>query len=211
MIGTKNTIMGVTIAVLIGAAIWAFNSWQNALDENKRMRANYESSLVAIEGQSNKNLAEFTFKKNRELKEFIELNNHEIQKLKLKLEESTIKINRISKIVSTDIRARDTVINRINLDSLSIKIAQLKPFNIPFVDSTKCFYYKMELVYDKGMSQVNVLERRFNETTYDVTTWERNKWKLFGIIPTRIFGKKIYTTKVISDCADTKTLILNKE
>lgn len=208
---TSNAIIAILIGALLGGALWMFLSIQNQKSEIKRLRDNYMNSLSVLEDYDQKRYAEFTLRNNKELMDILNINQQQIQDIKNKLIESNINIKNISKIVATDIKARDTVINVIDIDSLAYKIKTLQTFKIPFQDSTKCFYYKMELVYDNGRTEVHVLDRKFNDFSYDITTWERRRWKLFGIIPTRIFGRKIYKVKFISNCSETKTLILNSK
>ncbi len=205
-------ILGV-IAIII-AAIFFFRDWQKQNDEIKRLESNYKNQLKAQSKQEleyRNQMLEFHFKKNRELKEFMDSNNQEFGDLKSRLEKQNIKLNRITRIVGNQINARDTIINRINLDSLAHKFATLREFTVPFVDSTKCFYTKMELVYKDGVSTMQVLDRQYNDTIWNITTKDRNKWSVLGLFDTKIFGKRIYKVNLISNCGNSRTIIINKD
>jgi len=152
------------------------------------------------------------------MKEFIELQSNDnksvLRGLKQKIDNNSLKLSRIDRIVATSVSTVDTTYNRIVLDSLGsiieyLKSNQKEKLIVPFSDSTKCFNFKAKLIFENKNAFVEVLERKYTDTLIHISTRERQKWKLFGIINTMFLGKKITKIEIFNDCGVSKTTIID--
>lgn len=206
MLAALLNIKNILIVAVIVAIVWLFTSWKHLGEENVRIKANYENALFEKEQQ----FTEFKFEKNQELQHYLELSDTQTSGLKEQLKQTNIKLNRITQIVSTSIRSRDTIINTIDLDSLAVKIKSDKSFVIPIEDKTDCFYFKAQFVYENGTSRIEVLDRQYTDTINQVSHWERKQWR-FLFIKSRLFGKKVAKVTLFNKCGDVKTITINKK
>jgi hypothetical protein len=204
-----NQFKNIFILIAISSAIVIWKDYQKEKSERIRLEKN-QINLIS-EAQEQKNMVlDYQFERKEFIKYFDKTDN-QLKGLKEKLLDNDIKLKRITKIVSNNVRVRDTIINKVVLDSLTEYLNALKPFKIPFQDNTDCFFVKGEFEFDGKTHTINFTERKFNDTINQVTTWSRKKHRwLFGI-KSGLFGKKIANVKLFSNCGTTQTIILTSE
>ena len=204
-----NTFKNIFIIVAIASAFAFYKDYQKEKAERKRLQENQINLISEIQEEKNMVL-DYQFERKEFLKYFDKTDN-QLKGLKKKLIDNDIKLKRITQIVSTNIRVRDTIINKVVLDSLTEYLKALKPFKIPFQDETDCFIVKGEFEFDGKKHTINFKERKFNDTINQVTSWSRKKHRwLFGI-KSGFLGKKIANVRLFSNCGTSQTLILTSD
>jgi hypothetical protein len=204
-----NQFKNIFILIAISSAIVIWKDYQN--EKNERIRLEKNQINLISEAQEQKNMVlDYQFERKEFLKYFDKTDN-QLKGLKQKLLDNDIKLKRITKIVSNNVRVRDTIINKVVVDSLTEYLNALKPFKIPFQDKTNCFFIKGEFEFDGKIHTINFTERKFNDTINQVTTWSRKKHRwLFGI-KSGLFGKKIANVKLFSSCGTSQTIIITSD
>jgi hypothetical protein len=199
----------IFILIAVSSFIVLWKDYQNEKNNRIRLEKNQINFINQIQEQKNIVL-DYQFERKEFIKYFDKTDN-QLKGLKEKLLDNDIKLKRITKIVSTNVRVRDTIINRVVLDSLTKYLNALKPFKIPFQDKTDCFYVKGEFEFDGKIHTINFTERKFNDTINHVTSWSRKKHRwLFGI-KSSLLGKKIANVKLFSNCGTSQTIIITSE
>lgn len=200
----------ILIIVGLALAIYFFVDYRNQRSERERESANYESALKELANVKNL-LTTYQFENKTQLKEYVNSTNNQLNGVLEQLEENNIKLNRVTKIVSTTVHTRDTIINRIDLDSFASKLSMARPFKLPFEDKTDCFIIKGSFDFDGQTYSLNFKERTYNDTINHITSYERQKHRwLFGI-KTGIFGRKVYKVTLVNSCGESKTIVINKK
>jgi hypothetical protein len=139
------------------------------------------------------------------------------------LKENNIKMSRVTSILNSVLKYRDTTIVNTDLSPILNAIGSKQSFKQPFKDSTACMVIKgvIEYKYDEfgpladgsHVSELKhtILSKQFNGETTAIGFWEHNKWRIPILgIKTRILGKKIITAKVVDKCGESKTIIIEK-
>lgn len=204
-----NQFKNVFILIAISSAIVIWKDYQKEKSERIRLEQNQINLISEVQEQKNMVL-DYQFERKEFLKYFDKTDN-QLKGLKDKLLDNDIKLKRITKIVSNNVRVRDTIINKVVLDSLTEYLNALKPFKIPFQDKTECFWIKGEFEYNGEKYTININEREYNDTINHVTSWSRQKHRwLFGI-KTGLFGKKITKVKLFNNCGYSDVIVINKK
>lgn len=190
-----------TLGIVAGivSVIWFYKSWQNRGDEIIRLEANYKNRLA----EEKSHFSEYKLKKETELEQYLASTTNQLKGLQDQLDKTNIKLHQITRIVSTNVNVRDTIISVIDVDSLAQKIVLNKDFEVPILDVTDCFKFRAKFVFKDGKSSFEVLERQYNDTINYVSYWERKQWK-FLFIRSRLFGKKIAKVEIFNACNNTK-------
>lgn len=202
----------ILLLAILGGGIYFVTRFQKEVSERKRMESNQEQLLIELRGLKT-NLTSLEFDK-KEFKDYLQNTSNQLNGLNDKLADQGIKLQRVNRIVSTQIRSVDTMQSKIILDSIGSiakALANNVKIEIPFEDKTECFEFKAKFILEDGQSRIDVLSRTYNDTIQHVGYWERRKWKLFGLIPTKIFGKKIAEVIVFNNCGFSKTIVLEKK
>lgn len=203
----KN-IKTILIAILIGAGMWFFTSWQHRGEEMKRQKSNYENLLK----ETKTAFSEYKFK-TEELEDYLKSNKNQLKGLGDKLDAVGIKLRKIEKISSTTIVIKDSTVNTVILDSINSllsKLEQNKDGKIvyPIEDKTDCFEFKAKVIFHDGTISHQVLERTAKDTINYVTHWERKKHRWIFGIKTGFLGKKIHEITVFNNCGFSKTIVV---
>lgn len=166
---------------------------QNASQERKSDSLNFSSLLL----------------KKEEINE--ELDNR-LKSLKEKLKRSDIEINKLQSIIHNTHTYRDTVQREVNIDSIVSSIKNSMPKEVPWSDSTKCWYERGSLLFDGKELKLLIKEREYRNTSDVVSYWERRLWRIPILgFKTRVFGKIQLTSKAFDDCGQTRTLKIEKK
>lgn len=201
-------IQTILIAILLSGGAWFIHDYTIQKKERLRFENNQSELFQAI--SSNLQKLELT---DEELHDLLKNNEGQLSGVLEKLENSEDKIlGRINRISNTIIESRDTTTVKIILDSIGkIKndLIAGRRIEIPIDDKTECFEFKARFVLSDKSSFVEVLDRKYNDTITHVSFWERNRWKLFGVIPTRLFGRKIVKVVVFNNCGFSKTIVID--
>lgn len=200
--------------VILGMAILLFvNNYFATKREAKRQsfnNANLLKELQHFKDSMSSDLVQYQLKSKQELEAYLSSTNNQLNGLEQKLDEANVKLRKVTRIVSTTVNTRDTIINKINLDSLAQKLSTLQPFKLPFSDQTDCFFIKGEFEYDGQKYAINLLERQYTDTITHVASWERKKHRwLFGI-KTGLFGKKTAKVTLFNNCGESKTIVIDR-
>ena len=203
-------IQNIFLALLIGGVIWFVIDYRKEKADRKIYQQNQTELIKSFRSE----LTSLTLS-NDEIEDYLKTSEDQTKGLYKKLESHEKKIlGRINRISNTTIKTVDTTRTEIVLDSIG-RILQTIQNNtyieIPFEDKTECFEFKAKFVFKDGTSRIDVLERRYTDTISHVSYWERRKWKLFGLIPTRFLGKKIVQLEVFNNCGFSKTIIIDKK
>lgn len=134
----------------------------------------------------------------KELKTYIETQE---KKLDSTLKEMDIKLRKVSQVVKTTYIYKDTIINRVELNSVLDSIYAGRPISFPFTDSTKCIQIKGVVEFKEGKLSTSITDRVVNDEIYTVTNWYR-KWFL---------GRKHYKVDIITGCGTSKTIVINRK
>lgn len=202
---------------LIIAGILALGIITNNYFDNKRELArqefnekNYLLELRAFKDSIKSTLIQYQFKTNSDLEGYLKATSTQLNGINEKLVEADIKLRQVTRIVSTTVTTRDTIINKISLDSLAEKLSSLKPFKLPFAELSDCFFIRGEFAFDGQSYEINLLEKKYTDTLTHVSSWERKKHRwLFGI-KTGLFGKKVGKLTLFNNCGESKIIILDK-
>lgn len=212
--------LNIYLLVLAGIMLAGFVTMFIANRNDKiRYKGNMDSLMFQMQGLKS-NLTQLEFN-NREMKDFITTmdtaKNSLLYGIKDKLEANRVEMKRLNRLVVTSINTVDTTYNRIVLDSINKIIAALgkqtdstgSKVVLPFEDKSTCFEFKAQVVFESGEVSVEVLERKYNDTLYNASSWERRQWKLLGFIKTRFLGRKIAKVTIWNDCGFQKTIIID--
>lgn len=208
-----NNIKYILIAIGIILLTYFTTSYINLKDETKRKGDNFENILKEIKESTEKKLVEYSFKNDKELKEYLENTNSHLRGLDKKLDDAGIRIKQINKIVSTTIKVRDTNYNKIILDSINSILDKLnrgEDLVFPFEDKTDCFQFNAKITFSDGTASVEVLNRSFNDTLTHVTSWEKKKHRWVFGIKTNWFGRKIAKVTLFNKCGYSQTIVIDK-
>src|SRR5690606_3479897 len=136
----------IAIAALIVAVIWFIVDYKKAKEAAEMHSDNYQAALTEL-AQKNDAFIQYEFRKTSELQHYIEMQDNRFADLEQQLTDANIKLKQITKIVSTTVSSRDTIVSFIKLDSLQAMVKNNQSFSIPIEDQTECFYIKAELIY----------------------------------------------------------------
>ena len=206
----KNISNILSIIIIIGLG-WFIRDYVIEKENSKTYKSNQTQLLNDLDSLKS-NLVSLEFTKDEMIK-YLKNNDSEIANVIDKIEDQNIALKRIDKIIATSINAVDTTKNVIILDSIGRILEAInedKILQIPFEDKSNCFSFKANFILEDGTSRIEVLDRTYNDTLYHVSYWERNQWKLFGLIKTRAFGKKIAKVTIFNDCGFSKQIIITK-
>lgn len=195
----KNIIIGVlAILILVGGvfAVRAFN-------ENKLLRNNVDN--LSRENEKNAIVLEF---KDRAFKDFI---NNKWPQMQETLDSLKIKQRRIEQVVVQKIYYKDSTVKKIDLQPVVDAVKKGVYIKEPFQDKTDCLVISGYVEYNGTKMNIVISDREFKSVNEVVSHWERKKWKLFGFIPTRLFGRKEIKVTVLNSCGESKTVIVNKK
>jgi hypothetical protein len=204
-----GALKNIFILIAVSSCIVLWKDHQNEKNNRIRLEKNQINFISEIQEQKNIVL-DYQFERKEFIKYFDKTDN-QLKGLKNALEKNDIRLKRITQIVSTTVNTRDTIINKVELDSLVKYLSALKPFKIPFDDKTDCFYVKGEFEYDGEKYTININERQYNDTINHVSSWSRKKHRwLFGI-KSGLFGKKISEVTLFNNCGYSDVIIINKK
>jgi len=208
----------VMILSLLGLGFIVFQNIERGR-EIQRLRFNEENFRKDF-GDFKNDLIQIQFDGKNSIEKFLseqqEISSSALKNIKSKLEQQNVKLSRIDRLVVTQLNSVDTTYNKIVLDSIGkmitwIKQSEKERVQIPFQDKSTCFEFKANLVFEDGQTYVEVIDRKYNDTLVHVSTWERNQWKLFGLIPTRFLGKKISTVEISNNCGFSKVFVIDNK
>ncbi len=197
-----NNIKTYLIIVGIIAAVWFYKDYQFQKSENIRQSENvsqlrkYDSLKYATQTYTKKEITEFLTYQRKDLQTF--------------LKQQKIATRKIQRIITQELKYRDTTKNTVNLQPVLEAIKNKQNIKVPVIDSTACMIIKGYVVFENDTLSLNITDRKFKNVTDVISYWQRNQWKLLGI-KTRLFGKKTITIITKDECGNTKTFIVEKK
>lgn len=203
----------ILAAILLGA--YFINDYFSTKKEEKREQANRENLQRELQNFKN-DMIQYQADGKNELKEYMENTSGQLEGLQQDLKDNNIKLKQVRRIVSSTINYRDTTSTKIVLDSISNIIRMLsindtvpKIIKYAFEENNPCFWFKANLVIDDQELRVEINDRGYNDTITHVGYMERRQWKLFGLIKTRMFGKKSAKVTLFNNCGESKTIVID--
>jgi len=195
-----NYIKYTIILALVCAGVWFIKDYIDKKEFKQDTEANalsqkrFDSLRVSYTVLTDKQMME-TLKENNEYKALLKENN--------------IKLGRVTSVMQSILKYRDTTIITTDLSEVVKAINSKKDISMPFKDSTKCLVIKGRVDFINGIGTLNITDRISNNKTTIFAYWERREWKLLGF-KTRFLGKKQGTAKVIDECGESKTINIEK-
>ena len=189
---------------LVVLVLFMINRQLRLEKENKRLAQNQNELILS---QSDK--VAYLQLKSKEMQNTL---NTLLPELAHKIDSAGIRPKNIERVVYQKTVYRDTAISRV-LDTLipQLPIANTaEPITIPFVDANPCLVVGGNILLDGERVALDINRREFKNINEVVSHLERRRWKLFGLIPTRLFGKKQIEVTVFNQCGETETKILTK-
>lgn len=169
--------------------------------EKVRQLDNYKN-LRDLDSTKN---AVLQFKTKAELQGYIN-SNKDLSKL---LDKANIKLRKTESIVYVQQKYIDSLSRPHEVTPIIQYIKQDIDATEQWQDSSTCLIIKGNLEYKSGKLNVNVTDRIWNNKIAIIGGWERNQWSFLGI-KTRLFGRRIATVKAVSNCGESKTVVLKK-
>lgn len=130
--------------------------------------------------------------------------------LERKLDSANIKTKRVERIIVQEIKYVDTVSKRTDLKPILDAIEKEVYLKLPFEDESKCLKIKGFVEFNNNALSMDITKREYKAINQVVGSWERKQWKILGLIPTRLFGKKQTKVTVFNQCGESKTIIVDK-
>ena len=144
--------------------------------------------------------------------------NHFAPEMRQKLDSHGIAIRNIRQVVVQETKYIDTTGRKTDLTPILNTIQQsiasemfTRSISVPVIDKSPCLLVRGNVTYNGQTLELDITERRFKSINEVVTHMTRNQWKLLGLIPTRLFGKKALTVTVLNSCGESKTTVLTKK
>jgi len=150
------------------------------------------------------------------LNEFANYLNNIAPEMQGQLDSMNIKLKNIQKITIQKIKYIDTTTRKTDLDTIitvienGINFLPGKALTVPIVDVSPCLIVRGSVDYDGESLELNITDRQFKSINEVVSHLERRKWKILGIIPTRLFGKRELKVTVLNSCGESETTVLIK-
>lgn len=198
----ENIKIYLIVFAVIGAVIY-YKDAEFQKKENKRQSEN----IHQIRKLDSFHYASQTYTK-KELDEYLEYKRKDLLQF---LEENKVQTRRIERIITQELKYRDTLNKNVNLQPVLDAIKNQREIKIPVVDSTDCLIVKGFVAFENDTLSLNITDRQFKNTSDVVTYWERNKWSFLGLWNWRLFGKKKATVIINDDCGNTKTFVIDKK
>lgn len=179
--------------------------YQTSKNKDKEIKIQTENSSLLRKLDSLRFATQILSK--NEIKEYLEFQNKE---LKSKLIAADIKSERIKSLVSIKYRYKDTVRVETDISELVESIKKSIPKSQVWSDTTECLKIKGSVFFDGQKLKVIVSEKIFTNQSDGIVYWERRKWNFLGLT-TRLFGKKVFTSKQFDQCGESKVLKIEKK
>lgn len=202
-----SNIREILLVIAILSMILQYRSRKNAALEIVRLNGNIQEltdSKAAI-------LQQYQVTSN-EMTDFIK---HFSPELMRKIDSMNIKEKNIQTVYITKTNFSDSIQKQFPLDTIleAIKMGISDPgktINItaPILDKGPCHLIEGYVSFDGQKLKLNIENRQFFSVNEVVAHVKRRQWKLLGIIPTRLFGKRELKITVFNSCGETETIIL---
>lgn len=201
----------IVVALVAGALVWFVTNYFQLKKDKERLSFNNAQLLNEMESA----LTELRANK-VEMADFIDYVAPDLRK---KLDSANIKLRKIQQVIVQKTSYVDNKKRTTNLDTILDVIKkgihkdtlQARPITAPVVDKTPCLLIRGDVSYDGEHLELNITERKFTSINQVVSHIQRRQWKILGLIPTRLFGKREIKVTVFNECGESKTTILTKE
>ena len=195
-----NNLKTYLIIAGIVVAVWFYKDYQFQKSENIRQTENN----TQLRKYDSLKYASQTYTK-KEMQEYLDYNRKDLTSF---LEEHKIATRKLQRIITQELKYRDTTTSTVNLQPILDAIKSKQNIKVPVIDSTACMIIKGFVVFENDTLSLNITDRQFKNTSDVISYWERNQWKLLGLIPTHLFGRKQTTIIIKDDCGRTQTFIV---
>ncbi|EAR15453.1 hypothetical protein [Robiginitalea biformata] len=207
MVPFKSIISGIGRFLPVAAALAIavlFTLWVREKNENKVIRDNFRAAL-AEDSALVTNYRVLS-------REFNDLIKVKFPALQEKLDSANIRAKRVERVVVQQIYYRDTTSRAVDLTPVvdAIQRGVKLPDSIPFTDIGPCLIIGGYVDYDGRRLTINITDRQFTSINEVVGHWRRRQWKILGLIPTRLFGRKEAVITVFNSCGESKTTVIEK-
>jgi len=195
-----NNIKTYLIVIGIITAVWFYKDYKFQKSENTRQT---ENNAQLRKSDSLKYASQIYNKK--EMQEYLDYNRKDLTNF---LKEHKIATKKLQRIITQELKYRDTTTATVNLQPILDAIKAKQNIKVPVIDSTACMIIKGFVVFENDTLSLNITDRQFKNTSDVISYWERNQWKLLGLIKTRLFGRKETTIIIKDDCGRTQTFVI---
>ena len=183
------------ILFLVGAAVWIWKDYQNMIRENARITQNAESLRKADSiGFSQQILTK---------DEMIEDLKYNRQDLVKKLEDQNIKLNRITRLISTKNTYNSIDTTRYLLNEILKGIYENRAVSQAVKDSTECHMVEALIHFNGNDLRLDVTKVSFTSMSDIVAHTEK-----VGLRFWKWFRKKKVTITVLNSCGETQTKLV---
>jgi hypothetical protein len=197
-----QTIKIILTAVFIAAVIWLYKDYQFQKQEVVRL----EQNAIELLKKDSLRFAEQTYTKS-ELKKYLEYNRQDLEQY---LKAQKIALRNVQKIITQQLKFKDTTVVETNLQPILDAINNKTPLTVPITDVSECLTIKGSVIFKNDSLSLQITDREFNNTSDIIQHTQRHQWK-FLFIKSRFLGKR-YTEVTIKDkCGSSQTFIINKK
>ncbi|MFC4219009.1 hypothetical protein [Flagellimonas marina] len=175
--------------------------------------ARKDSNILTLTAEKAEILQEYT----ASTREWRGIMDHVLPGFGQKLDSANIKIKNIERIYSQRTTYLDTTKRTTGLDTIlgviQMGVKTTGPIPVveaPIVDKGPCHIIRGHVGYDGKKLWLDITERKFTTINEVVTHIIRRQWKILGLIPTRLFGKRELAVTVFNSCGETETVIMHK-
>lgn len=197
-----SNIKYVFFAILAAGIIWLAVALEKEKSRNKVLQRNQTEWIT-----ENANLISQYGLTLNEMETFLK---ERLPSIEAKLDSARISPRQVERIVEQKIYYRDTSLKKTDLSPILNAIRENKKIVVPVEDKSPCLIVRGTMEYNGQTLELHIADREFTAINQVVGYWERKKWKLFGFIPLRWFGKKEAKLTIFNSCGESKTIVIDK-
>ncbi len=191
----------ISIIALGGFSMWALGEIKFQKSEKFRERDNFHNSR----DMDSLKIALFTFRTTEEIEDYVDTN----KELSDMLDEQKIKNRKLQNIIFQKQTYIDNVIRATDVSSMVEDIRKGVSSTAQWKDSTECLTIKGDVTYQNDSLEVNVNERKFDNTILITGSWKRKPSNFFARVLG--LGRKVASAKATSKCGESETIIIKRQ
>ena len=191
----------IALIALGGFSMWALGEIRFQKSEKFRERDNFHNAR----DMDSLKIAHFTFRTTEEIEDYVDTN----KELSDMLDDQKIKNRKLQNIIFQKQTYIDNISRATDVSSMVEDIKRGVSSTAQWKDSTECLTIKGDVTYKDDSLNVNVNERKFDNTILITGSWKRKPTNFFA----RVFGfgRKVATAKATSKCGESETIVIEKQ